>query len=326
MPDGYLGCLEAAVETYRHQLVWDPATAKVVPITPYPAGRGLKDMPQTGPSLALPPDTARELVLGNIDPETLERYPDPAPAAPENSGGGGGVVIVNGAPTPLIGAVSPTNVERYISNKVGRDPASWNHPKNAARKQPFDGEVNKEATMAREYWGKIAAKRQCRFRDGGVAAFILVCEAGQIAFGMPHPGSTNGKTPGLSGDPFAARCDFVAGHLAQSPAHCFPVQVRSQLLCHFRRACYTSWHCREHPPRCPDAADVPAFTGPPCSMQARHCCAIYWGSPRSATGFASTANMSMRSPERLPSGGRCSRRRQPPRWWQKGLAPRDWCS
>ncbi len=53
MPSDYEQLFVQAELTFVHQLVWDPAAAQVVPLTPYPPGLTAAALPFAGPCVCV---------------------------------------------------------------------------------------------------------------------------------------------------------------------------------------------------------------------------------------------------------------------------------
>lgn len=215
-PPGYLALFEQAEQTFLYQLVYDKATKTTVPLHPYPEGLDPTGLEHAG--TARDNATAAAVAEGHIHPVTLQAFPSPPADGREEDNAGDGlevddIVIVR------------VNVERYFSNApldqelpadhtfTNKDRASWNHPDNAARNQPFNGRQTKGGTMDRDGDGNFAGKEDCR-RGYGAGAIVIRTPAGQVVPGAIRKG-TNGEALCLDALPWRGR---------QAPAHSSPSQ------------------------------------------------------------------------------------------------------
>ena len=95
VPREYEAQVQLAIWTFRHQLVFDPASRRLVHLNPLPAGGLANDVAQLPPATqldpenleflgpALPDDIAAGIAAGNLNPHTRRPYEEVAPVVRE---------------------------------------------------------------------------------------------------------------------------------------------------------------------------------------------------------------------------------------------------
>uniref|UniRef100_A0A8C4QZW6 Exonuclease 1 n=1 Tax=Eptatretus burgeri TaxID=7764 RepID=A0A8C4QZW6_EPTBU len=77
VPDEYLKGFQQAENTFRHQLIFDPLSLRLLPLHPYPEGIDPKHLHYAGPVISN--DKALQIALGNININTMNKICDFAP-------------------------------------------------------------------------------------------------------------------------------------------------------------------------------------------------------------------------------------------------------
>jgi len=70
VPEDYVQGFQQAENTFLYQLVFDPTTRKLLPLTPYPEDINVEDIPYAGSYKQ--EELALGMALGNIDIHTLK--------------------------------------------------------------------------------------------------------------------------------------------------------------------------------------------------------------------------------------------------------------